>query len=73
MNEEEAKPDLLRSAMESAKEALKACLLINAGSAAVLLGFMGQLVIQNKFQLVDQLALSNVNRMEMVDGRTSPR
>lgn len=59
MTEDEAKPDLLRSALESAKETIKACLLINAGSAAALIAFMGHLVTQKEYQLVEQLAPSN--------------
>jgi hypothetical protein len=58
MTEDEAKPDLLRSAMESAKETIKACLIINAGSAAALIAFMGHLVTQKEYKLVEQLAPS---------------
>lgn len=58
MTDDEAKPDLLRSALESAKETIKACLLINAGSAAALIAFMGHLVTQKEYQLVKQLAPS---------------
>jgi hypothetical protein len=60
MTEDEAKPEMLRSAMESAKETIKACLLIDAGSAAALIAFMGHLTTQKEFQLVEKLAPSNL-------------
>ena len=38
--------EVLRSALESAKETGKACLLINSGAAVALLAFMGHLVTE---------------------------
>jgi hypothetical protein len=45
--------------MESAKETIKACLIINAGSAAALIAFMGHLVTEKQYSLVELLAPSN--------------
>lgn len=38
--------EVLRSALESAKETIKACLLINSGAAVALVAFMGHLVTE---------------------------
>jgi hypothetical protein len=38
--------ELLRSALESAKDTIKACLLINSGAAVALVAFTGHLVTE---------------------------
>ena len=60
MTDDEAKLDILRSAMESARDTIKSCLLINAGSAAVLIAFLGHLVTRGEYQLVEKLAPSTM-------------
>ena len=52
--------EILRSAMDSAKETIKACVLINGGAALAVLTFIGHVATQNnKYQgLIQQLAPS---------------
>jgi hypothetical protein len=50
--------ECLRSALESAKETIKACLLINSGTAVALLAFMGHLITEKQLQLFAELTPS---------------
>ena len=49
INEEQVRSEILRSAMESAKEVFKACLIINGGAAVALLAVIGHLVSQKHY------------------------
>ena len=53
-----ARLESLRSAMESAKDAIKACLLINGGAAGGLLAFMGHLATVGNDRLIRGLLVS---------------
>ena len=53
---EKARLEALRSAMESAKDAIKACILINGGAAGALLVFMGHLASVRDERLIRALA-----------------
>ena len=55
---EKARLEALRSAMESAKDAIKACLLINGGAAGGLLAFMGHLATVGNDLLIRGLLVS---------------
>lgn len=50
--------DILASAMESAIQALRTCLLINGGAAVALLAFIGHLVTQQEYKLIAEFRSS---------------
>jgi hypothetical protein len=54
--DEKIRLEALRSAMESAKDAIKACILINGGAAGALLVFMGHLATARDNQAIRDLA-----------------
>jgi hypothetical protein len=58
MDQEEAKHDILRSALTSAQETIKACLFINAGSATALIALLSHLFTEKQYQLAEVLAPS---------------
>lgn len=55
-NDEKSRLEALRSAMDSAKDAIKACILINGGAAGALLVFMGHLATARDNQAIRDLA-----------------
>jgi Na+-driven multidrug efflux pump len=57
---EAAKNEILRSALASASETIKACLWINAGSAAALVGIISQLIGKGEYNPVANALIPSV-------------
>lgn len=61
MAEDTDKTEILRSAMDSAREMIKACLLINSGAAVALLAFTGQLLTKDTYHALITELLPSLN------------